>query len=56
MNPHSPKPFDLFAVVALKRPTLTESIISLKPKEVAARKFARECLAAMPDVLVRCRV
>ena len=56
MTPRNPKPFDLFAVVALKRPTLTESIIALKPKEDAARRAARQYMAAMPDEFVRCRV
>ncbi|MFO0800516.1 MAG: hypothetical protein U0804_23865 [Gemmataceae bacterium] len=56
MTAHNSKPFRLFAVVALKRADCTEAIISLKPKEDAARKFARECLAAMPAELVRCRV
>jgi len=56
MNPRSPKPFDLFAVVALKRAGLTESIIALKPKEDAARRAARQYMAAMPADFVRCRV
>jgi hypothetical protein len=56
MTTDSPKPFHVFAVVALKRPGFTESIIALRREEDAARRSARQYMAAMPAAFVRCRV
>lgn len=56
MNPGSPKPFRRFAVVALQRADLTEAIIAWRKDEEEARRFARRCVAAMPDRFARCRV
>lgn len=46
----------VFAVVALKRLGFTESIISLRQEEDAARRSARQYMTAMPAAFVRCRV
>lgn len=45
-----------FAVVALQRPALTEAVIAWRKDEEEARRFARRCVAAMPERFARCRV
>ncbi|MCU0705573.1 MAG: hypothetical protein MUF18_16485 [Fimbriiglobus sp.] len=45
-----------FAVVALRRADLTEAIIAWRKDEGEARRFARRCVAAMPETFARCRV
>lgn len=45
-----------FAVVALRRADLTEAVIAWRKDEGEARRFARRCVAAMPDRFARCRV
>ena len=52
----TPKPFRLFAVVALKRADFTERIISLKPEADDARRLSRRIMATMGDEFIRCRV
>jgi hypothetical protein len=39
-----------------QRTDLTESIIAWRKDEGEARRFARRCVAAMPDRFARCRV
>lgn len=45
-----------FAIVALKRAGLTESVIALRVKEEDARRSAWQYAAALADECVRCRV
>lgn len=45
-----------FTVVALRRADLTEAIIAWRKDEGEARRFARRCVAAMPERFARCRV
>lgn len=56
MTAGTPKPFRLFALVALKRTDFTERIISLKPRADDARRLARRIMATMNDEFIRCRV
>ena len=45
-----------FAIVALKRYDLTESVIGLRKDEETARRVAWEFAVAMSAEFVRCRV
>lgn len=45
-----------FAVVALRRTDLTESVIALRAREEDARRSARQYAAALAGEYVRCRV
>lgn len=56
MTAGTPKPFRLFAVVALKRADFTERIISLKPEADDALRLARRIMVTMGDEFIRCRV
>ena len=52
----SPKSFRLFAVVALKRPDLSETVIAWRRDEGQARRLAGQYMVAVAHEFVRCRV
>lgn len=52
----SPKTFRLFAVVALNRSDLTEAVVALRRDADDARRLAGQCMAAMADQFLRCKV
>ena len=56
MTAGSPKSFRLFAVVALKRPDLSETVIAWRRDEGQARRLAGQYMVAVAHEFVRCRV
>lgn len=52
----SPKTYPLFTVVALKRSDLTEAVVALRRDAGDARRLAGQCMAAMADQFLRCKV